>query len=165
MTVDSMEEVAMDNQNRPPQDNTLFTFAVLMVLGLVSWGLAAAIWYLAYLWFEEVTPPTFVITLLALPLPFLAYRSFRQSSQPRSAESEDFLTWLGKGQPYNGVMVLLIMVFWSLLYWSWQGIEFNTLTFGSWGLLTIFGYFFIRNAILKRPGKEVPAGETSKSQS
>lgn len=155
----------MENQNRPPQNYSLFTFAVLMVLGLVSWGLAAAVWYLAYLWFEEVTPPTFIVTLIALPLPFLAYRSFVQATHLQSNHSEDFLTWLGKGQPYNGVMVLLIIIFWSLLYWSWQGVEFNSLTFATWGLLTIFGYFFIRNAILKRPGKEVPADETSKSHS
>lgn len=154
-----------NNNNRSSPDKSLLTFAVLMVLGLFTWGLAAAIWYLAYLWIEEVTPPTFIITLLALPAPFLAYRSFLQATQPRPTHSEDFLTWLGKGQPYNGIMVLLILIFWSLLYWSWEGIDFNTLTFGSWGLLTIFGYFFIRNAILKRPGKEVPADEASKSRS
>ncbi len=155
----------MENQNRPAQDNSLLTFAVLTILGLVAWGLAAAVWYLAYLWFEAVTPPTFVITFLALPLPFLAYRSFRQVMHPSPPPSEDFLTWLGRGQPYNGIMVLLIMIFWSLLYWSWEGVEFNTFSFGSWGLLTIFGYFFIRNTILKRPGKEVPADEVSKSHS
>lgn len=155
----------MENNNRSSPDKSLLTFAVLMIFGLVSWGLAAAIWYIAYLWIEEVTPPTFIITLIALPVPFLAYRSFMQAAHPQPNHSEDFLTWLGKGQPYNGIMVLLILIFWSLLYWSWEGIDFNTLTFGSWGLLTIFGYFFIRNAILKRPGKEVPAEEASKSHS
>lgn len=155
----------MENQNRPPKDNSILTFSLLMLLGLIMWGLAAFVWWRAYIWFAWVTEPTFIVTFLAIPIPFMVYRGFQQATNPgpTAPPSEDFVTWLGRGEPYRGAFVFAIFIFWSILYWSLDVIEFNALTFASWGLLTIFGMFIIRQSF-QPPSRGVSAVEATKSQ-
>lgn len=187
----------------------IILIACLMV-GLMLWGLTVYVWRELYTWFEWVSEPTFLLTFLAIPLPYLIFLSLNhtlaeqetllaiqaeltrrqkesEGSKPlepndkKAAEEKqreerellkvvnhylkqrtDWLTWLGNGDANNGTLVLLIFLFWSILYWNWPGIDFDSITVSVWGLVTIFGLYLIR-ATLFRPGKEVPASDTSKS--
>lgn len=176
----------MRSPSRPPESNRLLTFAVLLGLGLLCWAITIYIWYQAYVWFLWVTPPTFLFTLLAIPVPFLAFKIFTGSSglptsgpanppvgtpagAPTPAPSgessnlyNDWLTWLGNGDPHRGTLVILIFIFWSIMYWSMMPL--TAFTFATWGLLTIVGLVIIR-AFFRSPGREVPGAADPKSKS
>lgn len=175
----------MRSPSRTPEPNQLLTFVVLAILGLIMWGITAYVWYQAYLWFEWVTWPTALLTLAALPVPFLAYRMFTGATglpTPREAQAapaeaasapasaprrgtspvDDWLIWLGNGEPHRGTLVLLVFLFWSILYWNLPGVNFNALTFAAWGLLTIVALVIIR--FFFRPSREVSAASDTKSR-
>jgi hypothetical protein len=176
----------MRSPSRPPESNRLLTFAVLLVLGLLCWGVTAYVWYQAYLWFLWITPPTFIFTLLAIPIPFLAYKAFTgssalptngasasspsssppaatpaQASAVTGAATSDWLTWLGNGDSHRGTLVVLVFLFWSIMYWSMMAL--TAFTFASWGLLTIVGLIILR-AFFRHPGREVPGAAEPKSK-
>lgn len=70
----------MRSPSRPPETNQLFTFVMLSVLSLVCWGFAIGLWwYFAYYWYGW-SERTFIMTFIALPVPFLAYYFFTGSS-------------------------------------------------------------------------------------
>ncbi|MGQ0604138.1 MAG: hypothetical protein ACT4QE_20850 [Anaerolineales bacterium] len=193
----------------------IFIFSLLIGLGL--WALAIFIWRELYNWFEWVTEPTFLLTFIVIPLPYLAYQSIlnqirehealeairielarreaeakaeaatapttqttsdqkEKEKQKREKEKQEtsqlinwltgrrtgWLDWLGNNDPNNGTFVLLIIFFWSLLYWNWPGIDVDANTISVWGLVTIFGLYLIRATLFRKPSKEVSAPETSK---
>lgn len=175
----------MRNPSRPPESNRLFTLVLLSVLSLVAWAIAIGLWwYFAWYW-AGWGERTFVLTFIALPIPFLVYWLFTgsvgfeiparltrsagtdagpaapaQSAAP-ARDDPDLLLWLGKGERYRGVMVLMIFLFWTILYWSLPAVDFTAFTFSAWGLLTILGLMTLR--ALFRPSKEVSAPGESKS--
>jgi len=56
-------------------------------MALALWVIASCLWYYAYWWFVPVTPPTFLLTFLVIPAPFLVHRvismSRRATGQPK----------------------------------------------------------------------------------
>jgi hypothetical protein len=192
----------------------MWIFVASVLIGLVLWGVAVFIWRELYNWFEWVTEPTFLLTFLVIPLPYLAYQSIlnqireqetleaiRAELARRAAEAKteaatapatpvtgeqkakreqekletsllikwltgrrtSWLDWLGNGDPNNGTFVILIIFFWSLLYWNWPGIDMDANTVSVWGLITIFGLYLIRATLFRKPSREVSAPEGSKS--
>lgn len=190
----------------------IFVFSVVIGLGL--WALAVFIWRELYTWFEWVTEPTFLLTFLVIPIPYLAYQrlltqireqealeTIRIELARRAAEAKaaaataattpttgeqkekrekekqettllikwltgrrtSWLDWLGNGDANNGTFVLLIIFFWSVLFWNWPGNDWDANTFSVWGLITIFGLYLIRATLFRKPSREVSASETSKS--
>ncbi|MGH2521581.1 MAG: hypothetical protein ACRDH2_03670, partial [Anaerolineales bacterium] len=81
-----------------------------------------------------------------------------------------WLTWLGSGESHRGTLVLLVIIFWSMFFWSLPTIQFSVLSFAGWGLISIFllvliRSLFFRQTTLPAPGQEVPAAKAeSKSQ-
>lgn len=75
----------------------------------------------------------------------------------------DWITWLGKGDSHRGTLVVALFVFWSILYWNLPNMQFDAVTFSSWGLLTLVGLAVIR-AVFRRPGQEVPGSGETKSK-
>jgi hypothetical protein len=85
-----------------------------------------------------------------------------QVVRARVIQYDDWLVWLGNGERPRGTIILLILIFWTILYWSLPGVELSALTFSTWGLITAFSVILLR--ALFRPGKEVSAVGDTKSQ-
>lgn len=145
----------------------LVIYITLLIMGFIMWAMAVYIWRELYYWFDWVSEPSFVLTFLAIPLPYLGFMGFinavRESREP--VRRKDWLTWLGNDDPNNGSLVLLIFLFWSLLYWNWPGIALNATTISVWGLVTIFGLYLLRATLFRKPapGQGGTGSETSKS--
>ncbi len=180
----------MRSPYRPPSSEEAVSYILVGLFTLVVWGIAAYVWYQAYLWYEFVAPITFLITFLVLPVPYWLYQSFRQANtgavtpaSPTAAPGReraaappglgswysDWLIWLGNGETHRGTLVLLVLVFWSILYWSWPNIQLTAFNFAIYGLATIFGMVIIRSVFFRQtnlPGEEVPSasGEAKKSR-
>jgi hypothetical protein len=142
--------------------NRLLTFIMLIVLGIMSWAVAVFIWRELYNWYTWVAEPSFLLTFFAFPLPYFAYLSMINAMKP-DRRGDDWLSWLGNSDSKNGTLVLFIFLFWSILYWNWPGIDLSAITISIWGLVTIFGLYLLRATLFRKPGREVPAPETSKS--
>ena len=172
--------------------NRLSAYVAIGVFTLILWSIAIWLWRQAYLWFEIVTPPTFIVTFLALPIPYLLYQAFTRPPAPTTPPppasdtpaasppptssgpfgwADDWLRWMGNGETHRGTLVVLVIVFWSMLYWNWPTPDVQSLplalTFPAWGLLTIFGLIAIRQIFFRQtnlPSQEVSAsGDTKKS--
>ena len=180
--------------NRPTFTITekLVGYVLCGVFALVLWGIAIWVWNVLFYWFVPKSNTrwdwTVILTVLALPVPFLAYRYMFSPERPvRTAAAATaapteagaraqvpllgWLYWLGNGELHIGTLVLLIILFWSLFYWNWstvlamieRGQGVFALSF--WGLITIFGTVIIRSAFSRLPGREVPGASDSKSKS
>ena len=167
----------------------LVGYFICGVFALILWGIAYWVWWVAYKWFIWVTEPMQLLTILALPIPFLAYRAMFSPDRPaRSAPVPmpatpgaspapraympglGWLYWLGNGELHRGTMVVLVILFWSLFYWNWSLVttmvleQQGVLAFSFWGLITIFGTIVIRSVFSRIPGAEVSGPSDSKSK-
>lgn len=175
--------------NRPSFTVTekLVGYFLCGVFALVLWGIAIWVWNTLFYWFVPKTDTrwdwTVVLTVLALPVPFLAYRSMfspdraiRVAAPASDATPQmalpflNWVNWLGNGEFHRGTLVVLIVFFWSLFYWNWSTVLSmmekgqGVFAFSFWGLVTIFGAVAIRSAFSRLPGAEVPGAGDSKSK-
>lgn len=63
----------------------MWIFIISMLIGLGLWALAVFIWRELYNWFEWVTEPTFLLTFIVIPLPYLAYQSLLNQIREHAA--------------------------------------------------------------------------------
>jgi hypothetical protein len=143
------------------------------IFALIVWILSVWMWLQAYLWSTSVTDSTFILVVILQFLPY--YFWVRSITAPRAGNGserslsifdiEGWLTWLGKGEPQRGALILLACVFWSMLYWTLQKTLDFSVSFPIWGLLTIIMLVIIR-LFSKRvsPSGEVSAPADSKSK-
>lgn len=180
------------NQSASPGQLLLFLAIFLVAVTVSGW-----IWWWFWYWEGYSGLQTFGINLLALagiPILYQLYRGMTRpvaststNEPPASGEAgsgtaprpagliawaEDWLRWMGNGEPHRGTLVVLVLVFWSMLYWNWPAPDIRSfpfiLTFSTWGLLTIFGLVAIRQMFFRQtnlPSQEVSAsGDTKKSR-
>jgi hypothetical protein len=151
-------------------DGSMALYALLFFFGLITWGIAAFMWLQLYTWFAVITEPTIIFTLPALFLPYIFYSFYRNAASPGKYR-QDPLEYIGNGDANNGVVMIFIFVFWSILYWNLIAETVNPLNVSIWGLMTIFGMFFLRSTLFREAGKAagsqpsagVSAPEKSKS--
>ena len=155
--------------------NTL-TYTGTQVLALTFWSIAVWLWLQAYIWYEFVADLTFILVFLFLLLPYMSMVRILgtpESGRPSGVVgwADSWLTWMGNGEPHRGTLVLLVVIFWSILFWNWPAPPVRNypivLTVPIWGLLTIFGLVTIRTMFFRQtqlPGQEVPAGDAKKSK-
>lgn len=141
-------------------EGSLAFYALLFFFGLITWGIAAFMWLQLYTWFAVITEPTIIFTLPALFLPYLFYNFYRSATE-RGPRRQDALEYLGNGDANNGVVMIFIFVFWSILYWNLIAEAVNPLNISIWGLLTIFGMFFLRSTLFRDAGKAAANGNAS----
>lgn len=137
-------------------DGSMAFYALLFFFSLMTWGITAFLWLQLYTWYAEVTEPTIIFTLPALFLPFVFYSLYRNASGA-NRNRQDALEYLGNGDANNGVVMIFIFVFWSILYWNIIAEAVTPLNVSIWGLLTIFGMFFIRSTLFRDAGKAAAA--------
>lgn len=167
-------------------------YSLVQGIALVIWLVAVWLWLQAHFWQSAVSVFTFPLVFFLFLLPYWSLArvsglggasadagvpgmptnkpaggSGASASTLHSIEDSinDWLVWLGNGENHRGVMVLMIFIFWSLLYWNWPGMALNVFTFSGWGLVTILGLFVLR-AIFKpvAPGQGVPGAGDPKSK-
>ena len=156
-----------------PQFNAL-TYSGTQVLSLTFWSIIVWLWLQAYIWYSFVSDISFILLFLLVLLPYMSL--VRVAGAPGSHPSgilgwsDSWLKWMGNGESHRGTLVLLVVVFWSVLFWNWPNPPVQAfplvITFPFWGLLTIFGLVAIRTLFFRQtnlPGQEVPAGDTKKS--
>ena len=161
------------------------TYVGMQFFALIVWILSVWLWATAYQMSIRVTAETFVLVVF---LQLLPYWFWVRSTRPRTVstlegggtgiaplaatrrfgritDADSWLTWMGKGEPQRGAMILLACTFWSLLYWNnffdifgldTRNLEF-VLKFPIWGLLTIMMLVIIR--LFSKPVG--PSGEVS----
>jgi hypothetical protein len=161
------------------------TYIGMQIFALIVWILSVWLWATAYRMSTTVTPESFVLVII---LQLLPYWFWVRSARPRSTstlegggtgiaplaatrrfgritDADSWLTWMGKGEPQRGALILIACIFWSLLYWNdffvifgWdtRSLDF-VLKFPIWGLLTIIMLTTIR--LFSRPVG--PSGEVS----
>jgi hypothetical protein len=82
----------------------------------------------------------------------------------------DWIRWMGNGEMHRGTLVILVLVFWTILYWNWPSPILSMpliLSIPIWGLFTIFGLVIIRQLFFKQtnlPSQEVSAADQKKSR-
>lgn len=165
-------------------------YSLVQGIALVIWLVAVWLWLQAHFWQSAVSVFTFPLVFFLFLLPYWSLARVSgvggasvaapgnapaSTAAPTSASHStlhsiedgvnDWLVWLGNGENHRGVMVLMIFIFWSLLYWNWPGMALNVFTFSVWGLVTILGLFVLR-AIFKpvAPGQGVPGAGDPKSK-
>lgn len=174
-----------------PDYHKLLVFGVLFFFGLVLWGITIYIWFQAYLWFAIVSEVTFIFTFIVLPIPFWLYYTFIQpagegaspptetgvapaaptafSARVRS-NNGGWISWLGNGEEHRGLLVLFVIIFSSIFYWtlmyqvspSFSPLRF-AFVFSAWGLITIIGTIMIRALFIRQTtGPEVSAAQAEK---
>jgi len=142
-------------------DGSMAFYALLFFFSLITWSITAFLWFQLYMWYAEVTEPTIIFTLPALFLPFVFYSLYRNASDQNKQRRQDPLEYLGNGDPNNGVVMIFIFVFWSILYWNFFAEAVSPLNVSIWGLLTIFGMFFIRSTLFRDAAKTATNGNAS----
>lgn len=169
------------------------TYIGIEVFALIFWAIAVWLWLQAFLWYEFVVDLTFVAVFLFMLLPYVAV--IRSMSAPRvppapppaagspapgapplSANSPEWgggwLKWMGNGENHRGTLVILVVIFWSILFWNWPDPNLQRMSlilkFPIWGLLTIFGMVIIRQIFFRQtnlpPSQEVSAADQKKSK-
>jgi hypothetical protein len=169
------------------------TYLTLEVFALIFWGIAVWLWLQAYLWYAFVADLTFIaVFMLMLLLHLAVFRSLSAPkappAAPRPADAPaapnappandngavgffgGWLRWMGNGETHRGTLVILVLIFWTILYWNWPSPVQTlppALSISIWGLLTIFGLIIIRQLFFKQtnlPSQEVSAGDQKKSK-
>lgn len=150
---------------------SLATYFWMQVFGLIVWVLSVWLWSQAYLWSANVFDWSFLLVFLFQVLPYWFWvRSMiaprapmpapaNAPARPRLLTGDDWLKWMGKGEPERGVLIVLAAIFWTMLYWYLPRVQEMELiqSIPIWGLLTILMLAIIR-AVSKRSG---PSGEVS----
>jgi hypothetical protein len=169
------------------------TYIGIEVLALIFWGIAVWLWLQAYIWYAFVADLTFILVFLLMLLPYVAViRSISSPGAPPTAPpagdrpapatpspsdgSSDWagswLKWMGNGETHRGTLVILVLVFWTILFWNWPNPNLQSMSlvlkFPIWGLITIFGLIIIRQIFFRQtnlpPSQEVSAADQKKSK-
>jgi len=156
-----------------PQFDAL-NYSGTQVLSLTFWSIAVWLWLQAYIQFAFISDITFILLFLIVLLPYMSLvRAMgAPGSNPGGALgwADSWLKWMGNGESHRGTLVLLVVIFWSVLFWNWPSPPVRSysiaLTIPVWGLITIFGLVATRTLFFRQtnlPGQEVPAGDIKKS--
>jgi len=167
------------------------TYIGIEVFALIFWAIAVWLWLQAFIWYAFVVDITFVAVFLFMLLPYVAVvRSIASPgappAAPRPADAPpgsgapqgngslgwlgDWIRWMGNGEMHRGTLVILVLVFWTILYWNWPSPILSmplSLSIPIWGLFTIFGLVIIRQLFFKQtnlPSQEVSAADQKKSK-
>lgn len=149
-------------------------YIFLEIVTLVLWIVAVWLWLWAYTVFLLVGQASFLAVFTIFLL--LHWVLWRQIRGPIAVDQPgvvgwmtSWIAWLGNGETHRGSLVMLVILFWSVLYWSVPYIQKTgfVVAFAFWGLVTTFGTIFIRALFFRRtslPGQEVPGGASTKSR-